>query len=459
MGEIDFPLAVAEFQKELQINPNDFLSHAELGYVALGQHRPEDADRELTRAAALNPRDPDVFMSLGQLYVETGRSADAEAALRNSIALTPDISHNHYQVQRAHYLLARLLLQTNRTEEGKREMQISQELLTLSAPHNQGQAHAMSGDDMGRDIQWKSGKNLAQLDPQALTDAEAAEKQLGPAIADSYNNIGVIAATNSDYAAASDLFEKAYEWNPTLDGLDHNWGRAAYSAHLYAQAVAPLDRYLQSHADDASMRAALGISSFFVHDYSRAAKALEPIASPVDASPALAFIYAQALVETGEYDSGIARLRALTAKQPQNPLYHRALGTALTHSRSYSDAALELRNALQIDPSDIETKYRLALTLVQLQKTDEAQRLLEELAQSGSKNPDVYYRLGKLQLAEADAKSAILSLQNAVALSPESELIHRALAAAYRQDSRPEDADREMKQAEAIHNLHGSAHE
>jgi tetratricopeptide (TPR) repeat protein len=457
MGEINFSQAVAEFQKELQVNPDDFLSHAQLGYVALNQHRPQDAERELTHAAGLNPSDADVFMWLGQLYVETGRTADAEAALRKSIALTSDVSHNHYQVQRVHYLLARVLLQTNRVEDGKREMQISQELLRLSAPQSQGRAHATSESDFGGDVQWRDSKNLARLNPRTLSDAEVAEKQLGPAIADSYNNIGVTAATNNDYAVACDFFEKAKEWNPLLGGLDYNWGRAAYSGHLYAEAVAPLDRYVRSHADDTSMRSALGISLFLVHDYGRAVKALDPIASRIGAAPALAFVYAQALVETGEYDKGIARLRALTADDPQRSPYHRALGEALARKQDYSEATEELRTALQIDSSDIESKYYLALTLIQMRQTKSAQGLLKEMAQSGSKNPNVYYQLGKLQLEGADAKSAILSLQEAVGLSPGNELIHQALAAAYRQDSRPEDADREMKQAEAIHNSHGFA--
>lgn len=457
MGEIKFPQAVAEFQKELQANPDDFLSHAQLGYVALSQHRPQDAERELSRAAALNPTDADVFMWLGQLYVETGRTADAEAALRKSIALTSDLSHNHYQVQRAHYLLARVLLQTSRDEDGKREMQRSQELLRLSAPQNQGPTNAISGNGLGEDVQWKNGKGPAQLDPKAVTDAEAAETQLGPAITDSYNNIGVIAATNGDYAAACDFFEKAGQRNPALDGLDYNWGRAAYAGHLYAEAVAPLDRYVRSHADDDAMRSALGISLFLVHDYARAVKALEPIASRDGAAPALAFVYAQALVKTGEYDGGIARLRVLTANDPQKSLYHRALGEALARGQDYSAANEELRTALRIDSSDIEAKYYLALTLIQLRQTKAAQGLLKEMAQSGSKNPDVYYQLAKLQLEGADAKSAILSLQEAAGLSPGSELIHQALAAAYRQDSRPEDAARETRQAEAIHNSHGSA--
>jgi Flp pilus assembly protein TadD len=135
------------------------------------------------------------------------------------------------------------------------------------------------------------------------------------------------------------------------------------------------------------------------------------------------------------------------------------LGKALTHSKSYTEAAQELKSALRIDPSDVQTKYDLALTLVQIGKADEAQTQLEELAQLGSMNPDVYYRLGKLQLEKADTKSAILSFQKAVGLSPESEMVHLELASAYRRDARLADADREMKLAETIRDSRGSTHQ
>jgi tetratricopeptide (TPR) repeat protein len=457
LGEIDFARAAAEFEKELQIDPDDSLSHAELGYIDLTRHRNEDAERELTRAAVLNPLNPDVFLWLGQLYSETGRNADAETALRKSISLTSDVSHNHYQVQRAHYLLARLLLQNNRVEDGKREMQISQELLSLSVPKNQGRAQAMPVSDAKQNIQWRNGKDTGQLDPQALSDAEALEKQLGPAIADSYNNLGAISATSSDFAAASDYFEKDFQWNPALDGLDYNWGKAAYSGHQFAKAVGPLSRYLESHPNDISMRAALGVSLFFVQRFGQAAKTLDPIVSRGGAVPAVTLVYAQALVETGDYDSGIAQLKGLIANEPQSGPYHRALGQVLARRKDFSAGAEEFRTALQIDSSDAESKYYLALMLVQLRQTREAQQTLQELAQSRSQNPGVYYQLGKLQLEEDDVKSAVLNLQEAVALSPGSEDIHRSLAAAYRKESRPEDADREAKLAETIHDAHNAA--
>lgn len=54
-------------------------------------------------------------------------------ALRKSIALTGDVSCNRYQVQRAHYMLGRLLMQSGRTKEADSEMQISSVLIQESS--------------------------------------------------------------------------------------------------------------------------------------------------------------------------------------------------------------------------------------------------------------------------------------------------------------------------------------
>jgi len=90
-----------------------------------------------------------LFMSLGQLYVETMRGADAETALRKSISLTSDVAHNHYQVQRAHLSACTRFASDQPCGRSKSEMQISQQLLSLSAPQTQGRAHSMSRQRSG----------------------------------------------------------------------------------------------------------------------------------------------------------------------------------------------------------------------------------------------------------------------------------------------------------------------
>ena len=68
----------------------------------------------------------------------------------------------------------------------------------------------------------------ATADPSALRKVEAMRDEVKLAVADSYNNLGAIAATNNSYSTAVSYFQRASIWNPSLEGLDYNLGRAAF---------------------------------------------------------------------------------------------------------------------------------------------------------------------------------------------------------------------------------------
>jgi tetratricopeptide (TPR) repeat protein len=451
LSDAIYPEAAEEFRKELELNPNDYNSHFQLGAIELKHHKLPEAQADLSLATELDPKNPDAYVSLGQLYNELNRTSDAEAALRKAIALTTDVSRNHYQVQRAHYLLARLLLQSGRQEEGKAEMQISQGLMQKSVLQNQGKdpGAGENAEAAAPDAPVVALKE-AQPDPAMVKQVESFENQLGPAVADAYNNLGAIAAGNNDFATALGYFQKAFDWKPDLDGLDFNWGKAAFLANQFDQAVGPLRRLLQAHPDDPWARTALGTSYFKLKRYGQALKTLQPLESKLDADPQLGSIYAVCLVKTGEYDKGVGQLQALAKKDPDDAGTHEVLGEALAGHGDFKNAAEELRAAVRLDPESAVAKYNLASTLIELHENDEAQALLLELAKTGWQNPHVYYSLGKLQLERGEVKAAIADLETAAKLSPNSGPIHHELAEAYRQDSRKEDADREMKLYEAL---------
>jgi tetratricopeptide (TPR) repeat protein len=362
MGEVNYPEAVQEFQRELHYHPDDFLSHLELGYIELSQHQLPEAAAQLTRAATLDPQNPDTFLYLGQLYVETQKTAEAETALRKAIALTRDVSKNHYQIQRAHYLLGRLLLQAGRLEEAKKEMHTAQTLQSLSAQENQGKVPSRLGVETA-DTPSEEQEKVAPVDPQMLQNLAAFEEEIRPAVADSYNNLGVIAAGTGDFSAAVAAFQKAAEWNPDLEGLDLNWGRAAFSANRYDVAVAPLDRYLHSHPDDQWTREALGMSYFMLKNCSTSLQVFQPMKSKVDTSPQLAYAYAVCLTKTGAYAAGVAALQQLEKANPGIAVIHSALGEAYAEHLAYPEAADEFRKALAVDPANEEAKIGLALSL------------------------------------------------------------------------------------------------
>jgi tetratricopeptide (TPR) repeat protein len=486
-GDSGFVEAVPEFDAELKINPQDARTHYMEGYIALKRHNAKLAESELTRAAELDPGNPDPLISLGQLYTDSNRLPEAEKAFRRAILLTKDPTRNGYQINRAHYSLGRILLQTGREDEGKRELQISAEL--RDKPH----AQARGSDDVPNTPaidteKLKSSGTGPSSSPEDAKKIKAFADELGPAIADSYNNLGVIAAGTQDFVSAMDYFAEAGEWNPNLQTLDRNKGMAAFYANRFDAAVEPLSKHIKRQPEDLRARAALGLSLFGMKRYGQVLETLEPIKKDVDGDPGLSYAYAVSQVKTGAYPEGIARLRTLEKADPQSADVHTLLGEAFVDQGEYAEAldeyhlalsinpglqrthflaglalirqgnpteaAEELRRALKLDPADVDSKYQLAFSLVQMQKREEALPLLRELIQQDPKYADAYYQLGKLQLEQGDTEQAISNLEKGTRLNPESDYTHYQLALAYRRQSRTDDAEREMQTYRALKNRH-----
>jgi tetratricopeptide (TPR) repeat protein len=324
-------------------------------------------------------------------------------------------------VQKAHYLLGRLLTQSGDKEEGKKELQASEVLMK----ENLSRDHDRLADYLGENTGMGSGAKVPpavmeggamQVDLEAVQQAEMFQKQIGPAVADSYNNLGAMAGSQKNFDAALKYFERAAEWNPALEGLDVNLGRAAFAAGQFEQAVPPLKRYIRSHPEDKDIRSALGLSQFIVKDYPGVLVTLQPIAAAPDTAPRVAFAYAESLVQTGDVKSGVEQLTALERRDPDAAAIHRALGEALAIGSDMKAAVHELETAIRLNPQSAES----------------------------------YDALGRLQLKQGNTTAAITSLEEAVKLAPQSSAVHYDLAAAYRQASRPADAAREMQQYEKL---------
>jgi tetratricopeptide (TPR) repeat protein len=499
-GESGFGAALAELQAEVKVNPNDARTHYLLGYIAMKQRNFHEAEVELSRSTALDPQNPDSLLYLGQLYADADRSAEAEAAMRKAIALTKDEARNDFQISRAHYVLGRILQSKGNPEEGKKELLLSSDLRQRSLANMRSQ---LAAPGSAKDVTGKKddfpGANLLQetesqvgaptaesVSPEQEKKVRAYLDQLKPAIADAYNNLGVILAGRKEFGPAAEYFRNAGEWNPSLETLDRNWGMAAFYAARYQDAVPPLTRQLQKQPGDVRVRAALGLCLFMVQNFNGTLDTLKPIQSEVDGDPGLAYAFAVSLVKTGSYDEGVRRLKSMEEANPNSADIHMLLGSALADQHEYDtalqeyrkslaidpnqaqthylaglalirnghpkDAVEELRTALKQSPSDVSAKYHLAFSLIQIQQKEEAQSLLREVIQQDPKRADAYYELGKLQLEQGDTKGAVASLETGTKVGPDADYIHYQLAMAYRHDSREEDAQREIKLYQTLKN-------
>jgi tetratricopeptide (TPR) repeat protein len=412
-----------ELKKEIAISPKSALAYAALGRLELGKQKYGEAEGHLRRAVELDANNQEAFLYLGQLYVDMKQPKEAEGALRSSIRLTTDVSNNRYDVQRAHYLLGRLLIQSGDVDDGKKELQTSEALTEASLSRDRDRLadylnlEKSTAADSGSGIPAaETSETVRQIDMKAVRQADAFEKEVGPPVADSYNNLGAIAGSEKNYGTALIYFQRATEWNPALEGLDENWGRAAFAAGQFLQAIPPLKRYLRSHPENKDMCLAFGISQFMVGDYAGARSTLQPFATDSGAAPQVRVAYAESLVKTGDVRDGVERLIAIEQIDPNSPTVHRALGEALALNSDTERAAQELDTAIRIDPKDAAS----------------------------------YDALGRLQLAQGNITAAILSLEQAVKLAAQSGALHHDLAIAYRQASRTAEAEREMRQYEEL---------
>lgn len=246
-SKTDFEPAEAEFKQELALHPNDPLSYAQLGRIALRSHHEQDAEHNFRRAIALNSSDPSNFIELGQLLVELNRNTEAEPLLRKAIELTPDPSRNDYAIERAHFQLGRVLMKEGRLEEAQRELDLASDLLNRS----RHRAELRLNGDAASAIDLLAKTRVPN--PLETRENEAYARRIAPLLAASYNNLGVHAAMASSFTIAVGDFSQAAHWNPSLPGVDANWGRSAYLAGKCSDAIAPLTRALHAHPADTEL--------------------------------------------------------------------------------------------------------------------------------------------------------------------------------------------------------------
>lgn len=296
--EAGFARAEPEFRTELALAPSDFPSHYMLGYVALKQSRMPEAEREITRALSLKPDDPAALLLAAELFSATARDAEAEPLLRKAISSLGISTPPKYDAIRAHYMLGRMLQRTSRRDEAAKELALSEDL--------RKQLRAASGstpkDRLAQGLQrsQQAEETARPVTAEERAQAAAFLRQLSPAMADAFNNLGAIAANQRQCPACVTYFQRSGEWDPSQEGLDRNLGKAAFLCNQYEQAVPPLSRYLEQHAADVNVRSELGLSLFRLGEYKKVIQVLGPIQSSIQSNPELSGAYATSLTEAKE---------------------------------------------------------------------------------------------------------------------------------------------------------------
>jgi tetratricopeptide (TPR) repeat protein len=128
----DLERAKQEFQKELQIDPNNAAAHYVLGELAKKDENWDEAIAQFSAAAKLDPNFAEAYLGWGFALVTVKRYQEAIEPLRTAERLTPDNPSIHYSLGTA-------LIRTGQKGAAEKEFAIHRELTTSPNPPAAGQ--------------------------------------------------------------------------------------------------------------------------------------------------------------------------------------------------------------------------------------------------------------------------------------------------------------------------------
>jgi tetratricopeptide (TPR) repeat protein len=495
-----------ELQRDLQLDPQNVYTNFFLGVLAGTENNHREAVRYLLEATRLNPLLGDAHLYLGQSQVELG-DPGAETSLRRAIELTTDVSHNNYQIKKAHFLLGRLLLKAGKDTEGEKELSIAKDLQSksldssrqdlkeilgqivratneISAPSQLASANEARAEAEQKDGE-KTGEDVVLIEESPLDRDQTIKYQkikdeLSEILAQAFHNLAVSATQQGKPGVSLEQFAQAAKWKADLPGLDRNWGIVSFRAGQYETAIPLLSRQVKAHPDDGLTRRMLGVSYYLTQSFPKVVETLKLLETTITQDPELAYIYGVSLIQVAQQKEAEKLFERISAQNPKSALTHFYAGQGFAMLEDYNRALKEFRNASELDPKmlqvhynagqslirlnrleeaerefraelllnseDVTAKYHLAYVLLeQKQKTTAALALLREAVAVRPQYADAQYQLGKTLLDQGQVNEGIEHLELAARAEPSRDYVHYQLSIAYRRASRNADADRELQ--------------
>jgi tetratricopeptide (TPR) repeat protein len=153
--------------------------------------------------------------------------------------------------------------------------------------------------------------------------------------------------------------------------------------------------------------------------------------------------------QQGRIDEALKLFTTLRDSYPKEPGVHFLFGSFLMNSRP-EDGIAEMKRELEISPSHVPARNRLAEQYTKLGQFDAALKLAQEAKKLAPKNFSVDITLGEALVAKGDVAEGIKELESARDLAPDNIRIRWDLARAYGTVGRNEDAKREKHEIERL---------
>ena len=307
-------VAIAEFQEELRIAPDDPPANLSLGLALVMARRYEEALPPLRKAVLWQPPQASAFHFLGRCLVALERPAEAKPELERALELARRSGREDSQLRNVHYQLGLALRQLG---QGGKAAEHFAEAERLTARIADGDRESL--DRYLRDAAGPPpALGVPILDTSAfaaLGDAERAALRSAArtTITRASFNLGVLQTQAGRYAQAAAEFERAAGLEPAFPQVQYSLGVSWFNAQQPGKAAAPLSRALEATPEDQNLRRMLALAWLGADEPAKAAELLETDRGRAE-DPSLQYAYALALVRGGRVAEAEPVFRSLIAR-------------------------------------------------------------------------------------------------------------------------------------------------
>lgn len=355
------PLAKAAVDK----NPRDAVAQNTYGVALMETGSLDEAQNPLIAAEALSPEVPEYKVDLGNLYLRKGVLELAASRFNDAVELDPSLVDVRWK-------LARALYATGQYDETLSQLNE----ITRLEPDN-WDAYRLTADvAIGRKkfdeaIQSLNLYTLVVPDARALSKMAYANMSLAP----------------PDTVGARRAAERALEINPDDS-----------QAHIALARVNLIQR-----KNDAALA-----------HYEAAEKFMLPARD--------AFLMGRIYESKKDLPNAGEAFRTAASIDSTNKEFLKFLGDNALVSQDYAGAAAAYGRLLAVEPSNISAAANQATALIELGRLDEAETMLTASIRTNDSSPELQLALGNLRLKKGDRAGAKAAFQQALSLSPSSQV-------------------------------------
>jgi tetratricopeptide (TPR) repeat protein len=295
------------------------------------------AEPLLKKVVSNDPQNFAAWFDLGFIYNALGRTDEAIAAYRKSVAAKPSVFESNLN-------LGLTLVKAGQPDAE----QFLRAATTLKPTANlqQGQARA-----------WLSlGHVLETAKPDAALEAFTQAAHLDPKDPEPHLSAGPLLEAQNRYADAENEYKQAFTLDPSsvdaLTGMANIYMRG----HRFTEAEEILRKLVALHPDDAGAHMQLGRMLAADGQPEPAMAELQEALKLAPNDAAVQRDLADLYVDAKKYDLAEAQFRTLLAAKPSDGELHYGLGRTLLKQKKFPEAEKELMAAIQLKP-DLGAAY------------------------------------------------------------------------------------------------------